>query len=217
MNGAGKTTMIKLLCRFYQPTSGTITLNGVDIQEYDFQDYAKLFSVVFQDFHLFSVTLEQNVAAGLRADKMRLEQSMKTAGLDALLDELKGEYSVAIGKQFDEEGRDFSGGEEQKIAIARALYKDAPVVVLDEPTAALDPITEFEVYSKFNELVGDKASIFISHRLSSCRFCHQIAVFDGGRLVQFGSHEQLLKEKSGKYFELWNAQAKHYVGEAAAE
>ena len=217
MNGAGKTTMIKLLCRFYQPTSGTITLNGVDIQEYDFQDYAKLFSVVFQDFHLFSVTLEQNVAAGLRADKARLEQSMKTAGLDALLDELKGDYSVAIGKQFDEEGRDFSGGEEQKIAIARALYKDAPVVVLDEPTAALDPITEFEVYSKFNELVGDKASIFISHRLSSCRFCHQIAVFDGGRLVQFGSHEQLLKEKSGKYFELWNAQAKHYVGEAAAE
>ena len=217
MNGAGKTTMIKLLCRFYQPTSGMITLNGVDIQEYDFQDYAKLFSVVFQDFHLFSVTLEQNVAAGLRADRARLEQSMKTAGLDALLDELKGDYSVAIGKQFDEEGRDFSGGEEQKIAIARALYKDAPVVVLDEPTAALDPITEFEVYSKFNELVGDKASIFISHRLSSCRFCHQIAVFDGGRLVQFGSHEALLAEKDKKYFELWNAQAKHYVGEAVEE
>jgi ABC-type multidrug transport system fused ATPase/permease subunit len=138
---------------------------------------------------------------------------MKTAGLDALLSELKGDYSVAIGKQFDEEGRDLSGGEEQKIAIARALYKDAPVVVLDEPTAALDPITEFEVYSKFNELVGDKASLFISHRLSSCRFCHQIAVFDGGRLVQFGSHEQLLKEKSGKYFELWNAQAQHYVAD----
>ena len=216
MNGAGKTTMIKLLCRFYQPTSGVITLNGVDIQDYDNQDYANLFSVVFQDFHLFSFTLDQNVATNLQADKARLEQSLKSAGLSGLMEELKGDYSVAIGKQFDEDGRDFSGGELQKIAIARALYKDAPVVVLDEPTAALDPITEFEVYSKFNDLVGDKASIFISHRLSSCRFCHQIAVFDGGKITQFGSHEQLLKEKDGKYCELWNAQAKHYIGDTAA-
>lgn len=217
MNGAGKTTLIKLLCRFYRPTAGVITLNGVDIQEYDDRDYASLFSVVFQDFHLFSFTLDQNIATNLQTDKARLEQSMRTAGLGELMDELKGDYSVAIGKQFDEDGRDFSGGEEQKIAIARALYKDAPVVVLDEPTAALDPITEFEVYSKFNELVGDKACIFISHRLSSCRFCHNIAVFDGGKITQFGSHNDLVEQKSGKYFELWNAQAKHYVGEAVAE
>ena len=130
-----------------------------------------------------------------------------------MVDELEGAYSVALGKQFDENGRDFSGGEKQKIAIARALYKDAPVVVLDEPTAALDPITEFEIYSKFNELVGEKACVFISHRLSSCRFCHNIAVFDDGRIVQFGSHGDLLEQKDGKYFELWNAQAQHYVGE----
>lgn len=212
MNGAGKTTLIKLLCRFYQPTAGVITLNGVDIQTFDYNDYIELFSVVFQDFTLFSFALDQNIAAGLTADKARLEQSLQTAGLGELIAELKGDYSIAVGKQFDENGRDFSGGERQKIAIARALYKDAPVVVLDEPTAALDPITEFEIYSKFNDLVGDKACVFISHRLSSCRFCHSIAVFDGGRLVQFGSHGDLLEEKDGKYSELWNAQAQHYVG-----
>jgi len=213
MNGAGKTTLIKLLCRFYQPTAGVITLNGVDIQEFDYNDYIDLFSVVFQDFTLFSFALDQNIAASEHPDKARLEQSMRTAGLDALVSELNGDYTVPLGKQFDENGRDFSGGEKQKIAIARALYKDAPVVVLDEPTAALDPITEFEVYSRFNELVGEKACVFISHRLSSCRFCHNIAVFDGGKLVQFGSHADLLNEQDGKYKELWTAQAKHYVGE----
>jgi len=213
MNGAGKTTLIKLLCRFYLPTSGTITCNGVDIQELDYNDYIDLFSVVFQDFTLFSFALDQNIAVSERPDNARLEQSMNTAGLGGLVDELKGDYSVPLGKQFDENGRDFSGGEKQKIAIARALYKDAPVVVLDEPTAALDPITEFEIYSKFNELVGDKACVFISHRLSSCRFCHNIAVFDGGKIVQFGSHNDLLENRNGKYFELWNAQAKHYVSE----
>lgn len=216
MNGAGKTTLIKLLCRFYLPTEGTITCNGVDIQEFDYNDYIDLFSVVFQDFKLFSFALDQNIAASETPDKARLERSMKTAGLGELVEELKGDYTVPLGKQFDEDGRDFSGGEKQKIAIARALYKDAPVVVLDEPTAALDPITEFEVYSKFNELVGDKACVFISHRLSSCRFCHNIAVFDGGKIVQFGNHGDLVEQKDGKYFELWNAQAKHYVGEETA-
>ena len=183
-------------------THGLVALNKVDLV--DDPDWLELVQ---------ADVVEVLAGTSLAAAPVVPVSARTGAGLDALLDELKGDYSVAIGKQFDEEGRDFSGGEEQKIAIARALYKDAPVVVLDEPTAALDPITEFEVYSKFNELVGDKASIFISHRLSSCRFCHQIAVFDGGRLVQFGSHEQLLKDKSGKYFELWNAQAQHYVGD----
>ena len=216
MNGAGKTTLIKLLCRFYRPTAGSITLNGVDIEELDYNDYIALFSVVFQDFSLFPFALDETISSSRQPDKARLEQSLKTAGLGELVDELKGDYTVSVGKQFDENGRDFSGGERQKIAIARALYKDAPVVVLDEPTAALDPITEFEIYSKFNDLVGDKACVFISHRLSSCRFCHSIAVFDGGKLVQFGSHEQLLEQKSGKYAALWNAQAQHYIEEDAA-
>ena len=217
MNGAGKTTLIKLLCRFYQPNEGKITLNGVDISEYDNADYIRLFSVVFQDFELFSFPLDQNIAASEDVDVPRMEQNLKSAGLNDLVDELKGGYHVAIGKQTDEDGRDFSGGEKQKIAIARALYKDAPIVVLDEPTAALDPITEFEIYSKFNELVGEKACVFISHRLSSCRFCDRIAVFDGGRITQLGSHGELLAKKDGKYYELWNAQAKHYVGESAVE
>ena len=217
MNGAGKTTLIKLLCRFYQPNEGKITLNGVDISEYDNADYIRLFSVVFQDFELFSFPMDQNIAASEDVDIPRMEQNLKSAGLNDLVEELKGGYHVAIGKQTDEDGRDFSGGEKQKIAIARALYKDAPIVVLDEPTAALDPITEFEIYSKFNELVGEKACVFISHRLSSCRFCDRIAVFDGGRITQLGSHGELLAKKDGKYYELWNAQAKHYVGENAVE
>ncbi len=213
MNGAGKTTLVKLLCRFYQPASGSITLNGIDIYEYDYADYINLFSVVFQDFELFSYPMDQNISASQSIDIERLEKSLESAGLGGLMQELHGEYGVAVGKNFDENGRDFSGGEKQKIAIARALYKDAPIVVLDEPTAALDPITEFEIYSKFNDLVGNKASVFISHRLSSCKFCHNIAVFDEGKIVQYGNHSELLADQQGKYFELWNAQAKHYIGE----
>jgi len=211
MNGAGKTTMIKLLCRLYAPTEGTITLNGVDINEYNFDDYIDLFAVVFQDFKLFSFDLEQNIAVNQKSDKDKLEQSMKKSGLGDITKELGGDYSVSVGKNFDEEGRDFSGGEQQKIAIARALYKDAPIMILDEPTAALDPIAEFEIYSKFNEIVAKKGVIFISHRLSSCRFCHDIVVFDKGRIVQLGSHDKLVSDKDGKYYELWNAQAKHYL------
>lgn len=211
MNGAGKTTMIKLLCRLYEPTKGTITLNGVNINEYNFDDYINMFSVVFQDFKLFSFDLGKNISANENQDMDKLEQSMQNSGLTEMIDELKGDYSVSVGKNFDEDGRDFSGGEQQKIAIARALYKDSPIMILDEPTAALDPIAEFEIYSKFNSIVNKKGVIFISHRLSSCRFCHDIIVFDKGRVVQIGSHEKLLMEKDGKYAQLWNAQAKHYV------
>lgn len=211
MNGAGKTTMIKLLCRMYDPTEGIITLNGIDIREYDYNEYIKLFSVVFQDFELFAFPLDENIAASDDIDKDKLKKCMQDAGLGNILKESGEDISVPIGKSFDESGRDFSGGEKQKIAIARALYKDAPIVVLDEPTAALDPITEFEVYSKFDTLVGKKAAIFISHRLSSCKFCDNIAVFDKGRIVQFGNHNLLLNDENGKYNELWDAQAKHYI------
>ncbi|MBN2880375.1 MAG: ABC transporter ATP-binding protein [Clostridia bacterium] len=211
MNGAGKTTMVKLLCRLYDPSEGTITLNGIDIKEYDYDEYIKMFSVVFQDFKLFSFELDQNIAVSEKPDPVRLQECIINAGLKNIADELKGDYKVCMDKNFDEHGRDFSGGERQKTAIARALYKDAPVVVLDEPTAALDPITEYEIYSKLDTLVGSKAAVFISHRLSSCRFCHSIAVFDKGRIVQLGSHEKLVQDKDGKYYELWDAQAKHYA------
>lgn len=211
MNGAGKTTMIKLLCRMYDPTDGVITLNGIDIKEYDYKEYIRLFSVVFQDFELFAFPLDENIAASNNIDKSSLKKCMVDAGLENILNETEDNIDIPIGKSFDERGRDFSGGEKQKIAIARALYKDAPIVVLDEPTAALDPITEYEVYSKFDTLVGEKAAIFISHRLSSCRFCDNIAVFDKGRIVQFGNHNVLVNDESGKYHELWDAQAKHYA------
>jgi ATP-binding cassette subfamily B protein len=211
MNGSGKTTMIKLLCRLYDPTEGEITLNGINIKKYDYTEYMNIFSVVFQDFKLFSYTLGQNVASSTEVDTLKGEGCLKKAGFGERLKDLPKGLDTFLYKGFTEDGVEVSGGEAQKIALARALYKDALFIVLDEPTAALDPIAEFEVYSKFDEIVGNKTAIYISHRLSSCRFCDDIAVFHEGLLVQRGSHEQLLKDAAGKYFELWSAQAQYYA------
>lgn len=211
MNGSGKTTMIKLLCRLYDPTEGEITLNGINIKKYDYTEYMSIFSVVFQDFKLFSYTLGQNVAASTSIDEAKAESCLQKAGFSGRLKDMPKGLDTFLYKGFDEDGMEISGGEAQKIALARALYKDAPFIVLDEPTAALDPIAESEVYSKFNEIVENKTAIYISHRLSSCRFCDDIAVFHEGRLVQRGSHEQLLADTGGKYFELWSAQAQYYI------
>ncbi|MCL2814715.1 MAG: ABC transporter ATP-binding protein/permease, partial [Oscillospiraceae bacterium] len=185
---------------------GIITLNGIDIRKYDYAEYMDIFSVVFQDFKLFSFTLGQNVAASVHVDGERAGECLSMAGLR---DMAKG-LDTPLYKDFEEDGVEISGGEAQKIALARALYKDAPFIVLDEPTAALDPIAEYEVYSKFNEIVGDKTAVYISHRLSSCRFCDDIAVFDDGELIQRGSHDALLADAGGKYHQLWNAQAQYY-------
>ncbi|MCL2159137.1 MAG: ABC transporter ATP-binding protein/permease [Oscillospiraceae bacterium] len=209
-NGSGKTTMIKLLCRLYDPTEGIITLNGIDIKKYDYDEYMAIFSVVFQDFKLFSFGLGQNVAASVNYDGEKVAQTLAKSGFGARLDDMPKGTETNLYKDFEEDGVEISGGEAQKIALARALYKDAPFIVLDEPTAALDPIAEYEIYTKFDEIVGDKTAIYISHRLSSCRFCDDIAVFCEGELVQRGSHESLLADL-GKYSELWNAQAQHYV------
>lgn len=214
MNGSGKTTMIKLLCRLYDPTEGEITLNGIDIKKYEYDEYLSIFSVVFQDFKLFSFPLGQNVAASVDYDKTQTEQCLEMAGFkDRLADMPKG-LDTPLYKDFEEDGVEISGGEAQKIALARALYKNAPFIVLDEPTAALDPIAEYEIYSKFNEIVGDKTAIYISHRLSSCRFCDDIAVFHEGELIQRGNHDTLLVDTDGKYYELWNAQAQYYTDKA---
>ena len=206
MNGSGKTTMIKLLCRLYDPTEGKITLNGIDIREYDYREYMNLFGAVFQDFKLFSFPLGQNVASSVDVHAQRAADSLRKAGVES------GHLGLdtPLYKDFDENGVEISGGEAQKIAIARAIYKNTPFVVLDEPTAALDPIAEYEVYSQFNNIVEDKTAIFISHRLSSCRFCQDIAVFHEGELVQRGGHDQLLADEKGKYYEMWNAQAQYY-------
>lgn len=208
-NGAGKTTFIKLLCRLYEPTEGQILLNGVDIRYYDYKDYARLFSVVFQDFNLFSFSIAENVAGGKSFDDERVKNCLERSGFGERLAKLKDGIRSNI-YQYNDDGVEISGGEAQKIAIARALYKDAPLVILDEPTSALDPVAEFEIYQHFDSMVQDKTSIYISHRMSSCRFCDNILVFDQGEIVEQGSHEKLM-EAGGLYSELWKAQAQYYA------
>ena len=211
MNGSGKTTMIKLLCRLYDPTEGEITLNGVDIKKYKYDQYLNIFSVVFQDFELFSFTLGQNIATSVEYDSDNAEQCLNKAGFGDRLKTMPKGLETPLYKSFEDDGVEISGGEAQKIALARALYKNSPFIILDEPTSALDPIAEFEVYSKFNEIVDEKTAIYISHRLSSCRFCDDIAVFHEGELIQRGSHGTLIADENGKYHELWNAQAQYYT------
>ena len=214
-NGSGKTTFIKLLCRLYDPTEGVILLNGIDIRKYDYRDYMGVFSVVFQDFQLLSQSLGSNVACRADYDRDRVTRALIDAGFEERLATMPDGLDTLLYKDFGENGVEVSGGEAQKIAIARALYKDSPFIILDEPTAALDPIAEAEIYSKFNDIAGDKTAIYISHRLSSCKFCDEIAVFHEGAVIQQGSHDTLVADKNGKYYELWNAQAQYYTEKTA--
>lgn len=208
-NGAGKTTLIKLLCRLYEPTEGEILLNGINISKYDYAEYTKIFSVVFQDFKLFPLPLDQNIAGSEKVDDDLVLNCIEKVGLKETVEAWKDKEETLLYKNLGD-GVNVSGGEAQKIAIARALYKDAPFVIMDEPTAALDPISEAEIYENFNELIKDKTSIFISHRMSSCKFCDEIVVFENGEIVERGSHQALL-EKKGLYRSLWDAQAQYYV------
>ncbi|MCI9337557.1 MAG: ABC transporter ATP-binding protein [Lachnospiraceae bacterium] len=214
-NGSGKTTFIKLMCRLYDPTEGKILLNGVDIRKYDYDEYMSIFSIVFQDFRLFGFRLGENVAASPSYDPGRAAHCLEQAGFGKRLAAMPEGADSFLFKEFDDSGIEISGGEAQKIALARALYKDAPFLILDEPTSALDPVSEYEVYSSFNEIAGDKTAIYISHRLASCRFCDKIAVFDAGSIVQTGSHEALIRQNQGLYHRLWHAQAQYYTKDAA--
>lgn len=207
-NGAGKTTFIKLLCRLYDPTEGEILLNGIDIRKYDYGEYVSLLSVVFQDFKLFSMKLGENVAASVEYDPKLIWECLEKSGMRHRVERMEKGLETGLYQQ-KEDGVEISGGEGQKLAIARALYKDAPIIILDEPTAALDPVSEYEIYSRFGQMVEGKTSVYISHRMSSCRFCDWVFVFDGGRIVQTGKHEELL-EQDGLYAELWQAQAQFY-------
>ncbi len=209
-NGAGKTTFIKLLCRLYEPTEGQILLNGVDIRYYDYDEYAKLFAIVFQDFNLFSFALGENVSGSVDYDKGRAAKCLEEAGFGDRLAKMEKGLDTPLYQYSDENGVEISGGEAQKIAIARSLYKDAPFVIMDEPTSALDPVAEYEIYQNFDKMVEGKTSIYISHRMSSCRFCDNIIVFDEGKIVEQGSHEKLM-DAGGLYSELWNAQAQYYA------
>ena len=212
-NGSGKTTFIKLLCRLYDPQEGEILLNGINIRKYKYKDYMEIFSIVFQDFQLLSQSLGSNVAGSIVYDRKRVEKALSDAGLEERLSSMPQGADTPLYKDFTEDGVEISGGEAQKIAIARALYKDAPFIILDEPTAALDPVAEAEIYAKFNEISGDRTSIYISHRLSSCKFCDEIAVFHQGQIVEKGTHEELLAQMNGKYAQLWQAQAQYYTEE----
>lgn len=208
-NGAGKTTFIKLLCRLYQPDKGCILFNGVNINEFEEGEFKRLLSVIFQDYKIFSFSVRENLSFQEAADEDRIRASLEQAGIWDKIDRLPLKLDTPLYKNFDKNGEDLSGGEMQKLAIARALYKNAPLMVLDEPTAALDPYSEYEVYSQFDRMADGKTTIYISHRLSSCRFCDAVAVFDNGMLVEYGKHEQLVSD--GKlYAEMWKAQAQYY-------
>ena len=210
-NGSGKTTFIKLLCRLYDPQEGEILLNGIDIRKYNYHEYMDLFSVVFQDYKLLSQPLADNVAGSRNYDKERVVKALNDAGFTERLKSLPEGLNTCLYKEYGDHGIEVSGGEAQMIAIARALYKDAPFLILDEPTAALDPIAEAEIYSQLDQIVNDRTAIYISHRLSSCRFCDEILVFDHGHVIQSGKHEELVREQNGKYHELWNVQAQYYA------
>lgn len=208
-NGAGKTTLIKLLCGLYQPTEGEIKVNGVNIQRYSSKEYLKLFSVVFQDFELFSFPIDENISCNDRVDVEKVKESLEKVSMLARVKEMKAGISTQINHN-NGEGVALSGGEAQRVAIARALYKDAPIVILDEPTAALDPMMEMKIYEDLERMTYGKTSVFISHRMGSCKFCNHIVVLDHGKIIESGDHEKLMV-KQGVYYSLFKTQEKFYV------
>lgn len=210
LNGAGKTTFVKLLCRLYDPTDGEILLDGVNIKEYDYEEYMSVFSPVFQDFKLFAFSIEDNITLEREQDENEVDTIIEQVGLKDKVDSLENGKKTILYKAFDENGIEPSGGEQQKIAIARALFKKSPVVILDEPTAALDPVAEYDIYRQFNTLVGEKTAIYISHRLSSCKFCDKIAVFSEGKIKEYGTHDTLAAIDGGIYAKMFKAQAQYY-------
>lgn len=209
-NGSGKTTFIKLLCRLYDVDEGEILINGINIKEYTRDSLNKLYSIVFQDYKILSLTVADNISANDECDKDMLNSALDKANIKDRIEAMPQKEKTYLYKDLDKSGVEISGGEAQKLALARALYKDSPIVILDEPTAALDPIAENEIYSRFNSFVENKTAIYISHRLSSCAFCDRIAVFDNAELVETGTHNELVTA-NGKYAELWNAQASYYL------
>lgn len=209
-NGSGKTTFIKLLCRLYDVDEGEILINGINIKEYTRDSLNKLYSIVFQDYKILSLTVADNISANDECDKDMLNSALDKANIKDRIEAMPQKEKTYLYKDLDKSGVEISGGEAQKLALARALYKDSPIVILDEPTAALDPIAENEIYSRFNSFVENKTAIYISHRLSSCAFCDRIAVFNNAELIEAGTHNELVTA-NGKYAELWNAQASYYL------
>lgn len=209
MNGAGKTTLIKLLCGLYDPTEGRVLLNGQDIRQYNRRDYYRLLSAVFQEFSVMDITVKENVAMEEQADEKRVWRCLELAGLREKIESLPRGLETHLGRNVFLDGTELSGGETQRLMLARALYKDGALLVLDEPTAALDPLAENDIYNKYREMSAGKTSIFISHRLASTRFCDRILLLENGRIAEEGTHEQLI-QKGGQYAALFEIQKKYY-------
>lgn len=211
LNGAGKTTLVKLICGFYSPTSGEILLNGINIEEFNREQYYSLISVLFQDFTVLPLSLEENIASAPKdlVDEKRLEEALLTSGFKAKYESLLEKGDSMLVPEIHSNAVDFSGGEKQRMLFARALYKKAPLLILDEPTAALDPIAENEIYLKYSEATKDKTSIYISHRLSSTRFCDRIVLLANGQIIESGTHDELI-ERQGEYANLYEMQSKYY-------
>lgn len=214
LNGAGKTTFVKLLCRLYDPTEGEILLNGVDIRLFKRNEYYRLFAPVFQNVELFAFPMAENVSMlpPDQTDRDKSRECLMQSGLGDKLAGLKDGVDTELLKIIHDDGIDLSGGEKQKLALARALYKNAPIMVLDEPTAALDALAEYNLYCNFDKIIGNKSAVYISHRLSSTRFCHHIAMFENGEMVEYGTHEELL-HKDGAYAEMFRIQSQYYKEE----
>lgn len=210
LNGAGKTTLVKLLCGLHDPTEGQVLLNGEDIRQYNRRDYYKHFSAVFQQFSLLDVTVSENVAQDYQnIDLSRVKDCLDKAGLTEKILSLPYQYDTHLGRSVYSDGVELSGGETQRLLLARALYKNAPIIVLDEPTAALDPLAEHDIYMKYDQMTAGRSAVYISHRLASTRFCDRIIFLENGMIVEEGTHESLLA-KGGKYAELFAVQSKHY-------
>ena len=215
INGAGKSTLVKLICGLYEPNEGHIYINGIDIREWNKQALYNLYSTVFQDFNILAFTLRENVTCKKEnSDDDKVREVLERVGLGKKLSSLDKGLDQMMLKVIDEQGTDFSGGERQKLAIARALYKDAPMIIMDEPTAALDALAEAEIYESFSSLVEGKTAIYISHRLASTKFCDKIALFDKDGVKEYGTHEELM-EKQGLYYDMFVVQGKYYQEEAA--
>lgn len=217
INGAGKTTFVKLLCRLYEPTSGEILINGVNIKNFSKDEYFKILSVVFQEIKTFAFSVAENVALinVEDIDRDKVLKCIEKAGVGEKINSLEKGIDTSLLKILDEEGVELSGGENQKLALARALYKNGKIVILDEPTSALDAVAEYNIYKGFDELIGEKTAIYISHRLASTKFCDVIAFFENGEVVEYGTHDELLS-KNGKYSEMFNIQSQYYKEESEA-
>jgi len=210
LNGAGKTTLIKLLCRLYEPNSGEIFVNGHNIYDYEYESYMEKIAVIFQDYKLFAFTIGENITCEEYSEDENITELIEEVGLGEKISSLPKGLNSLMGKAYDNEGIELSGGEEQKVAIARALYKDAPLIILDEPTSALDPLAEAEIYEHFNSMVENKTAIYISHRMSSSTFSDRILLIENGGVVDFDSHANLMKKEDSLYYKLFMAQAVNY-------